>query len=210
MGGRGKLLGGVPGVRPAKVTVVGGGTVGLEAARTALGMGASITLLDVDLERLRWIDHTFDGRIRTLYSSAHTLEAAVTEADLVIGAVLLPGALAPRLVTEAHVRAMKAGTAIVDVAIDQGGCVETIRPTTHADPTYVLHEVVHYGVTNMPGAVPRTSTFALHNATLPFALALANAGWEQACADDPALAGGLNVAGGKIVHEAVAEAYAGV
>ena len=205
-GGRGILLGGVPGVRPARVVVIGGGMVGKNAAWTATGLGADVTMVDVNIDTLRWYDDTFHGKIKTLYSTAHTLESAVTEADLVIGAVLLPGARAPRLVTEDHVRQMKRGAAIVDVAVDQGGCVETIHATTHANPTYLVHDVVHYGVANMPGAVPRTSTFALHNATFPYAMRIADLGWEQAIRNDPVLAKGLNTSHGVVRHQAVAEA----
>lgn len=205
-GGGGVLLGGVPGVAPGKVVVLGGGSVGKNAARMAMGLGADVTVLDVNLDRLRWFDDTFGGRIRTLYSSPYTIEEEVTRADLVVGAVLLPGARAPRLVTRELVSRMKQGAAIVDVAIDQGGCVETIKITTHANPTYLVDGVVHYGVANMPGAVPRTSTFALQNATLPFAVRLANLGWEEAAAADPMLARGLNVVHGKVVHPAVAQA----
>jgi alanine dehydrogenase len=205
-GGRGVLLGGVPGVPPGKVVVLGGGTVGKNAAVTASGLGGRVTVLDVDLQRLRWFDDTFHGRIETLFSSPHTVASIVERADLLIGAVLLAGARAPTLVTREMVARMRPGAAVVDVAVDQGGCVETTRPTTHADPIYLAEGVVHYGVANMPGAVPRTSTFALHNATLPYALRLADAGWEAACRADPALARGLNVVRGAVVHPAVAEA----
>ncbi len=206
-GGRGVLLGGVPGVRPGNVTIIGGGMVGKNAAFIAMGMGADVTLLDIDLNRLRWFDDNYHGRIKTLASSDHTVEAAVLEADLVIGATLVPGARAPRIITEAHVAAMRSGAAIVDVAIDQGGCVETIRPTTHAEPTYRVGDIVHYGVTNIPGAVPRTSTFALHNATLPYGLRLAKLGWERACTADPTLRRGLNTCHGRVTHPAVAESH---
>ncbi len=206
-GGRGVLLGGVPGVPPAKVVVLGAGSVGRNAAWTAVGMGARVTVLDIDLQRLRWLDDTFHGRLETLYSTGHTIEAMVRRADLLVGGVLVPGARAPTLVPRSLVAQMKRGAAIVDVAVDQGGCIETIRPTTHADPMYVDEGVVHYGVTNMPGAVPRTSTFALQNATLPWALALADKGWRRACAEDGALARGLNVVHGRVVYPAVAEAH---
>jgi alanine dehydrogenase len=206
-GGRGVLLGGVPGVPPGRVVIVGGGTVGTNSARMALGLGADVTVLDIDLQRLRWFDDTFRGQVKTLYGSEHTRAAALAEADLVIGAVLVHGARAPMLVRREHLAEMRSGAAIVDVAIDQGGCVETMRPTTHADPTYIVDDIVHYGVANMPGAVPRTSTFALHNATLPYCLKLADMGWEAACAADESLARGLNVVRGKVVYEAVAEAH---
>lgn len=206
-GGRGVLLGGIPGVPPGRVVVIGGGSVGRNAAWMAVGLGAEVAVLDINLDRLRWFDDNFHGRIHTLYSSRLTIHEAVARADLVIGAVLVPGARAPSLVTRDDVAAMRPGAAIVDVAIDQGGCVETIRPTTHADPTFTVDEVVHYGVTNMPGAVPRTSTFGLHNATHPYAVMIADLGWEAALAKDPALALGLNVCRGKITHAAVAAAH---
>ncbi len=206
-GGRGILLAGVPGVPPARVTVLGGGVVGKNAAWTAIGMGAQVTVIDLDLERLRWFDDNFHGRIQTMYSTAHTIETHLEQTDLLIGAVLAAGARAPKLVTRAMVGSMKPGAAIVDVAVDQGGCVETIHATTHADPVYMVDGVVHYGVSNMPGAVPRTSTFALHNATLPYCLQLADLGWQKALAADPGLLAGLNVCRGQITHEAVAEAH---
>ena len=205
-GGRGVLLGGVPGVRPGGVVILGGGIVGKNSARIAIGMEADVTLIDLNVERLRWFDDIYHGRIKTLYSTEYTIEAAVEAADLVIGAALVPGGLAPTLVSEAMVRRMKPGSAIVDVAIDQGGCVETIHATTHANPTYKVHDVVHYGVANMPGAVPRTSTFALHNATGPFGLKLAELGWREALERDPVLAKGLNVCLGKVTYKAVADA----
>ncbi|MEW6523162.1 MAG: alanine dehydrogenase [Bacillota bacterium] len=207
-GGRGILMGGVPGVAPAEVVIIGGGVVGTSAAKVAVGMGASVTLLDVDLERLRYLDDIFGGRIRTMASNPYSIAASVTRADLLIGAVLIPGAKAPKLVTEAMVRVMKPGAVIVDVAIDQGGSVETIdRVTTHSSPTYVKHGVIHYSVANMPGAVPRTSTFALTNATLPYAVRLADLGWKKAIAEDRALALGVNVVNGHVVYEAVAAAH---
>jgi alanine dehydrogenase len=206
-GGRGVLLGGVPGVPPGQVVVLGAGSVGRNAARMAMGLGARVTVLDIDQQRLRWLDDHHPGRIETLYSTAHTVEAAVRRADLLVGGVLVAGARAPTLVPRELVAQMKRGAAIVDVAIDQGGCIETIRPTTHAEPMYVDEGVVHYGVTNMPGAVPRTSTFALQNATLPWALALADKGWRRACEEDAALARGLNVVHGQVVYRAVAEAH---
>jgi alanine dehydrogenase len=206
-GGRGVLLGGVPGVPPGRVMVIGGGIVGLNAVRMAVGLGADVTVLDVNIDRLRWFDNTFHGRVKTLYSSAHNLELALGVADLVIGAVLVAGARAPHLVTREHLSLMQPGAAIVDVAVDQGGCVETTHATTHADPTFVVDNVVHYCVANMPGAVARTSTFALNNATLRYGLKLANMGWRDAIASDPALKLGLNVCEGKVSYEAVATAH---
>jgi alanine dehydrogenase len=203
--GRGVLLGGVPGVAPGKVVIIGGGVVGANAAAVALGMGARVTVIDRSLRRLAELDAQLGGRLITLYSTTDTIEAEVDSADLVIGAVLVPGAAAPKLITRAMVSKMRRGAVIVDVAIDQGGCAETSRPTTHANPTYVVDEVVHYCVTNMPGAVARTSTFALNNATLPFVLALAD-GYKQALRHDPHLRNGLNVYEGRITHRAVAEA----
>lgn len=205
-GGRGVLLGGVPGVMPAKVAVIGGGTVGANAVLMAVGAGADVVVLDRNNETLRKLGARFGTTIKTVYSNAETLEQHVLDADVVVGGVLVPGANAPKLVTEAMVKAMRPGSVIVDVAIDQGGCVETAKPTTHSDPTYVLHDVVHYAVTNMPGAVPHTSTYALNNATLPFTLALADKGPVQAMKDDPHLLAGLNVHQGKVTYKAVAEA----
>jgi alanine dehydrogenase len=205
-GGRGVLLGGVPGVAPGDVVVIGGGTVGTHAARMAAGLGARVTVLDKSVARLRQLDELFDGRVTTLYATLDALDAAVMAADLVVGAVLVPGAAAPKLVRRAQLARMRPGAVVVDVAIDQGGCFETSRPTTHSDPTYVVDGIVHYCVANMPGAVARTSTYALNNATLPFALALADKGWRRACADDPHLLAGLNVHAGKITHPAVAAA----
>jgi alanine dehydrogenase len=203
-GGRGVLLGGVPGVAPGRVVVIGGGVVGTHAARMAVGLGADVTVLDRSLPRLRELDEFFAGRVQTEYATLDATEAAVLQADLVVGAVLVPGASAPKLIRRAQLARMKPGAVIVDVAIDQGGCFETSRATTHADPTYVIDGIVHYCVANMPGAVPRTSTFALNNATLPFTLALAAKGWHRACNDDPHLAAGLTVHEGAITHEAVA------
>jgi alanine dehydrogenase len=203
-GGRGVLLGGVPGVAPGRVVVIGGGVVGTHAARMAMGLGADVTILDKSLPRLRQIDETWDGRIRTLYATLDATEAAVLDADLVVGAALVPGAAAPKLIKRAQLAHMKPGAVIVDVAIDQGGCFETSHATTHAEPTYTVDGIVHYCVANMPGAVPRSSTFALNNATLPFTLALADKGWQRACADDPHLAAGLTVHAGAITHAAVA------
>jgi alanine dehydrogenase len=203
-GGSGVLLGGVPGVSSAKVVVIGAGVAGTNALEMAHGLRADVTAIDRSIRRLREIDSQFQGVVRTLYSTADTIERAIAGADLVIGAVLLPGAAAPKLVTAAMIRLMRPGSVVVDIAIDQGGCMETSRPTTHAAPTYTVDGVVHYCVTNMPGAVPRTSTFALNNATLPYVKALADKGWERATAEDPGLAGGLNVVRGVIVHPAIA------
>ncbi|WP_439638716.1 alanine dehydrogenase [Nevskia sp.] len=205
-GGNGVLLGGVPGVAPADVVVIGGGVVGYNAARIAVGMGANVTILDRSLPRLAWLDTAFDGRLTTLYSTVDALETAVRHADLVIGAVLVPGAAAPKLVTRAMLKTMKPGAVIVDVAIDQGGCFETSRATTHQDPTYVEEGIVHYCVANMPGGVARTSTFALTNATMPFTVALADKGYRRALLDDPNLREGLNVHLGRVTYQAVAEA----
>jgi alanine dehydrogenase len=205
-GGMGVLLGGVPGVAPAHVAIIGAGVVGTNALQMAVGAGARVTVLDRNLERLRYLDLVYGNRISTQFSSGHAVERAVLSADLVIGAVLIPGAAAPKLVTRDMVARMKRGAVMVDVAIDQGGCFETSRPTTHAAPTYVVDGVVHYCVANMPGAVARTSTFALNNATLPFAVALADKGWKQALADDVHLRHGLNVCLGEVTYEAVARA----
>lgn len=206
MGGRGVLLGGVPGVSPARVAVVGGGVVGQNAIAMAVGLGAQVTVLDRNMDVLRQLDHLYGNRITTLFSTARTLDQAVTESDLVIGSVLIPGASAPKLITRDMIRRMPEGSVIVDVAIDQGGCAETSRATTHDDPTYIVDGVVHYCVANMPGAVARTSTLALNNVTLPFVAALANKGADQAMKDDPHLRAGLNVAGGKVTYREVAEA----
>jgi alanine dehydrogenase len=203
-GGNGVLLGGVPGVAPANVVVLGGGVSGTNAAEIALGMRADVTVVDRSLKRLRALDVEFGGRLKTVASTTASVEALVTDADLVIGAVLIPGAAAPKLVTRDMVRKMKPGAVMVDISIDQGGCFETSRPTTHDDPTFVVDDVVHYCVTNMPGAVPRTSTFALTNATLPYIKALAGFGTQQALALDEYLARGLNVHAGAVTHEAVA------
>lgn len=205
-GGRGMLLGGVPGVASAKVVVIGGGVVGTNAARIAAGMGADVIILDKNVKRLTYLDDLYGPRIKTQYATIDDTEAFVLEADMVVGAVLVPGAAAPKLIKKEQLSRMKPGSVIVDVAIDQGGCFETSKATTHADPTYIVDDVVHYCVANMPGAVARTSTFALNNATLPFALALANKGWKKACQDDPHLAAGLNVHDGKITYKAVADA----
>jgi alanine dehydrogenase len=205
-GGRGMLLGGTAGVAPAKVTVLGGGVAGINAVRMAVGLEALVTVLDINIDRLYAIDQHFGASVNTIFSTRQAVEDHVLEADLVIGAVLVPGAQAPKLIDEALVKAMKRGSVLVDISIDQGGCSETSRPTTHAAPTYLLHDVVHYCVTNMPGAVARTSTFALNNATLPFVLALADKGTTAALTDDPHLLNGLNVYKGRIAHPAVAAA----
>jgi alanine dehydrogenase len=205
-GGRGMLLGGVAGVAPAKVVVLGGGVAGVNAVRMAIGLEAQVTVLDIRIERLYAMDQQFGAALNTIFSTRQAVEDFVLDADLVIGAVLVPGASAPKLITQEHIRNMQRGSVFVDISIDQGGCSETSRPTTHANPTYVLHDVVHYCVTNMPGAVARTSTFSLNNATLPFVLALANKGPERALAEDPHLLNGLNVYRGKITHPAVAAA----
>ena len=206
-GGRGVLLGGVPGVAPGRVVVIGGGVAGLNSAVIALGMGADVTVFDRSISRLQHIDTVYMGRIKTLVASKHAIEREVKQADLVIGAVLVHGAKAPKLVSNALVAQMKSGSVLVDIAIDQGGCFEDSKPTTHAEPTYKVHNSIFYCVANMPGAVPVASTYALTNATLPYALSLANLGWEAACKKDPNLAKGLNVHEGKIYYSAVAEAH---
>jgi alanine dehydrogenase len=206
-GGRGVLMGGVPGTPPARVVVIGAGVAGQNATAMAVGMHAEVTVLDLDLDKLRQLDARYQGRVRTVYSTAYALEQAVREADLVIGAVLVPGARAPKLVSNELVSRMKPGAVLVDVAIDQGGCFADSRPTTHAEPTYLVHDTVFYCVANMPGAVPHTSTYALTNVTLPYVLALANHGTAAAVAVDPALARGVNVVDGHLVHGGVAEAH---
>ncbi|MEW6231170.1 MAG: alanine dehydrogenase [Chloroflexota bacterium] len=206
-GGRGKLLGGVPGVSPCNVVIIGGGTVGINAAQIALGLGAQVTIIDKNVERLRYLSEVLHGRLVTLMSNPLNIAQAVSYADLVIGAVLVPGAKAPNLVTREMVKTMKTGSVVVDVAVDQGGCVETCHPTTHSAPTYTVDGVVHYCVTNMPGAVPRTSTYALSNVTLPYALKLANLGFVNAVKADPALAKGVNVYAGHVTYKAVADAF---
>lgn len=206
-GGRGVLLGGVPGVRPGKVVVIGGGVAGLNAAVMARGLGADVTILDRSTARLQHIDSLYNGTIKTLMSNDHAIEQEVTEADLVIGAVLIHGAKAPKLVSNDLVSKMKSGSVLVDIAIDQGGCFADSKPTTHADPTYQVHNSIFYCVANMPGAVPVTSTYALTNATLPYAVAIANLGWKGALKQDADLAKGLNVCEGKVTYEAVAKAH---
>lgn len=207
-GGRGVLLGGVPGVAPGDVVILGGGIVGTNAAKMAVGLGALVTILDINPDRLRYLDDIFQGRIQTRVSNEYVIAAAVARADLVIGAVLIPGARAPKLVTTDMVKTMKNGSVIVDVAIDQGGSIETIdHVTTHMDPVYEKFGVIHYAVANMPGAVPRTSTYALTNVTLPYALQLAGKGWHRALSENPALARGANVVNGHVTYQAVAEAH---
>ncbi len=206
-GGTGVLLGGVPGVAPGEVVILGGGVVGINAAKMAAGLGAHVTILDISLDRLRYLDDVLPKNVDTLYSNRFNILEAITRADLVIGAVLLPGAKAPHLVKRADLKLMRPGAVIVDVAVDQGGCVETIKPTTHENPTYFVDGILHYGVANMPGGVPRTSTLALTNATLSYGLKLAKFGWKEACRRDPALAPGLNGVEGKVVYPGVAEAF---
>ena len=206
-GGRGVLLGGVPGVAPAKVVILGGGIVGINAAKMAAGMGAKVVILDISLERLRYLSDVMPANVQTIYSNRHNVLEQIATADLVVGGVLIPGAVAPRLIRKEDLKTMQPGSVIVDVAIDQGGCVETIHATTHENPTYVVDGVIHYGVANMPGGVPRTSTLALTNATLPYALQLANKGWKKALKDNPALLRGLNVTEGKITYAGVADAF---
>ncbi|BDD05797.1 alanine dehydrogenase [Aureibacter tunicatorum] len=205
--GRGILLGGVPGVKPAKVLVLGGGIVGTQAAKMAAGLGADVTIMDISLPRLRELDDIMPANVKTLMSNEYNIREEIKTSDLIIGAVLIPGAKAPHLVTREMLKDMRAGTVLVDVAVDQGGCIETCTPTTHQDPTFIIDDVVHYCVANMPGAVPYTSTLALTNATLPYAIQLANKGWVKACADDADLKKGLNVIKGDVVYEAVAEAF---
>lgn len=206
-GGRGVLLGGVPGVAPAKVVILGGGIVGINAAKMAAGMGAKVVILDISLERLRYLSDVMPANVQLIHSNRHNILEQIGTADLVVGGVLIPGAKAPKLVRREDLKRMQPGSVIVDVAIDQGGCVETIKATTHENPTYVVEGVIHYGVANMPGGVPRTSTLALTNATLPYALQLANKGWKQALRDNPALLKGLNMTEGKVTYPGVAEAF---
>lgn len=206
-GGKGILLGGVPGVKPAKVLILGGGTVGTNAAQMAAGLGADVTIADINLKRLRYIDETMPKNIKTLYSSRHNIEKELPTVDLVVGSVLIPGDKAPHLITKDMLRLMQPGTVLVDVAIDQGGCFETSHPTSHSNPVYEVDGIVHYAVANIPGAVPYTSTMALTNATMPYAIALADKGWETACREDPALALGLNIVEGKITYKAVADVW---
>lgn len=207
MGGRGILLGGVAGVKPAKVLIIGGGVVGTEAAKMAAGLGADVTIMDLNLNRLRYLDDVMPQNVHTMMSNEYNIREMIKEVDLIVGAVLIPGAKAPKLITRDMLKEMKPGTVLVDVAVDQGGCIETCTPTTHQEPTFVIDEVIHYCVANMPGAVPYTSTLALTNATLPYAIQLANKGWEKACKENEELKLGLNVVKGDVVYEAVAEAF---
>ncbi len=207
MGGKGVLLGGVPGVAPARVMILGGGIVGTQAAKMAAGLGASVTILDINLSRLRYLADVMPANVTTLFSNEYNIRRLIQDHDLIVGAVLIPGARAPKLIRREMLKDMQPGTVLVDVAVDQGGCIETCKPTTHADPTFVIDEVVHYCVANMPGAVPYTSTIALTNATLPYAIELADKGWQQACRDNEALRLGLNVINGAIVYDGVAEAF---
>ncbi len=207
MGGRGILMGGIPGVQPAKVLVLGGGIVGTQAAKMAAGLGAQVTLMDVNLHRLRYLADVMPANVTTMYSNELNIRKLSQVSDLIVGAVLIPGAKAPRLISRDMLKDMRPGTVLVDVAVDQGGCFETTRPTTHSDPTFVIDGVVHYCVANMPGAVPYTSTIGLTNATLPYALQLANKGWKKACRENPALKLGLNVVEGHVVYGAVAKAF---
>lgn len=207
LGGRGILLGGVPGVKPAEVVVLGGGIVGTQAAKMAAGLGAHVTIMDISIPRLRQLDDIMPANVQTLYSNGYNIKNAIKTADLVIGGVLIPGAKAPHLITKEMLKLMKKGAVLVDVAVDQGGCFETTKATTHADPTYVVEGVIHYCVANMPGAVPYTSTLALTNATLPYAIQLANKGWKEACKGNAELLLGLNVVNGKVVYKGVSEAF---
>jgi alanine dehydrogenase len=206
-GGRGVLLGGVPGVEPAKVVILGGGIVGINAAKMAAGLGAKVTVLDLSLERLRYLSDVMPANVTLIYSNRHNILEQISTADLVVGAVLIPGAVAPRLIRREDLKIMQQGAVIVDVAIDQGGCVETIKATTHENPTYVVDGIIHYGVANMPGGVPRTSTLALTNATFPYAKELAKKGWKKALKENEALRKGLNIVDGKVTYPAVAEAF---
>lgn len=205
--GRGVLLGGVPGVTPAKVVIMGAGVVGTQAAKMAAGLGADVTIMDINLQRLRYLADVMPPNVNTIFSNEMNIRRLLPTADLIVGAVLIPGAKAPFLITRDMLKEMQPGSVLVDVAVDQGGCIETCRPTTHDDPIYIIDDVVHYCVANMPGAVPYTSTIALTNATLPYVLQLANKGWKQACRDNPSLKLGLNVVKGKVVYKGVAEAF---
>ena len=207
LGGMGKLLGGVPGVLPAKVLVLGGGIVGTQAAKMAAGLGADVTIMDISLKRMRELDDIMPANVNTMMSNEYNIRSMIPDADLIIGAVLIPGAKAPHLITRGMLKDMKRGTVLVDVAVDQGGCIETCKPTTHANPTFVIDDVLHYCVANMPGAVPYTSTLALANATLPYAIQLADKGWKKACQDDAELAKGLNIVNGDVVYKAVSKAF---
>lgn len=205
--GRGILLGGVPGVKPAHVLILGGGVVGTHAAKIAAGMGADVTILDVNINRLRYLDDVMPRNVHTIVSNEYTIRELIRESDLIIGGVLVPGAKAPKLITRDMLKDMRPGTVLVDVAVDQGGCIETCTPTTHENPTYIIDDVVHYCVANMPGAVPYTSTLALTNATLPYAIRLANQGWKKACQESMELRNGLNIVHGEVVYKAVADAF---
>lgn len=205
--GKGVLLGGVPGVPPGKVLILGGGVVGTQAAKMAAGLGARVVIMDVSLARLRYLSDVMPANVTTVMSNAYNIDEAIQNADLIIGAVLIPGAKAPHLITREMLKKMKPGTVLVDVAVDQGGCIETCKPTTHEDPTFVIDEVVHYCVANMPGAVPYTSTLALTNATLPYVIDLANKGWQKACKESSELKKGLNIVDGKVVYKGVCEAF---
>jgi alanine dehydrogenase len=205
--GKGILLGGIPGVEPAKVMVLGGGIVGMQAARMAAGFGAKVTILDLNLNRLRYLSETMPANVTTLYSSEYNIRRLLRDHDLIIGAVLIPGAKAPKLVTRDMLKEMQPGSVLVDVSVDQGGCFETTTPTTHENPTFIIDDVVHYCVANMPGAVPMTSTIGLTNATLPYAIQLANKGWRQACKENVSLRLGLNIVHGKVVYQGVADAF---
>lgn len=205
--GRGVLLGGVPGVAPGKVLVLGGGIVGTQAAKMAAGLGAEVSILDINLPRLRYLSEVMPPNVNTIFSNEYTIRKMIRDHDLIIGAILIPGAKAPKLITADMLKTMRPGTVLVDVAVDQGGCFETTHPTTHDNPTYIIDHVVHYCVANMPGAVPATSTLALTNATLPYALQLANKGWKKACQDSLPLRKGLNIVGGKVVYQGVADAF---
>ncbi len=206
-GGRGVLLGGVPGVPPAEVVILGGGVVGTNAAKMAAGLGARVTILDVNLDRLRYLSDVMPANVDLVYSNRYTILEAITRADLVVGAVLIVGGKAPKLLRREDLKRMRPGSVVVDVAVDQGGCIETIKPTTHENPTYIVDDVIHYGVANMPGGVPRTSTLALTNATFPYAKRLAERGWQAACKADPALRKGVNMVGGQVTYPGVAEAF---
>ena len=205
--GRGVLLGGVPGVPPGKVMILGGGIVGTQAAKMAAGLGAQVTILDINLDRLRYLSDIMPANVTTLYSNDYNIRQLIKESDLIVGAVLIPGAKAPKLITKEMLKDMRAGTVLVDVAVDQGGCIETCKPTTHARPTFIIDDIVHYCVANMPGAVPYTSTIALTNATLPYAIQLADKGWQQACKDRKDLKLGLNIINGSVVYKGVADAF---
>ncbi len=205
--GRGVLLGGVPGVPPGKVLILGGGVVGTQAAKMAAGLGAQVTILDINLARLRYLADIMPANVTTLFSNSYNIQRLIKNHDLIVGAVLIPGAKAPNLISRAMLKQMRPGTVLVDVAVDQGGCIETCKPTTHGKPTFIIDDVVHYCVANMPGAVPYTSTIALTNATLPYAIKLADKGWKKACSEDPNLKLGLNVINGSVVYKGVADAF---